>query len=453
MLKLFITLFLCGALKKWANTFLSSFFLFLVLFCRGPTIHSIVYAGLEVDFFGWALMLLSFWVVFLALLRRTKVKTQNKLKSIYLSILWSLLFFLLVTFRVSDILIFYLRFEICLIPILVIILGWGYQPERSSAGIYILFYTLFGSLPLFFVLIFFYKKTGFSYIFSQLTFGVHWFFFLLIMSAFLVKFPIYGVHLWLLKAHVEAPVAGSMILAGVMLKLGGYGLIRVIIIFQGLYIFKEILFSLSVWGAVVTSLSCLRHTDIKLLIARSSVVHIRTCIACLFIMSDWRVIGCIIIIIAHGLCSSGLFCVANIVYERRHRRRILINKGLLNLIPSLSLWWFLLVVANLAGPPSLNLIGEIILLNSLISWRNLTIFFLALLGFFSAGYSLYLYSLTQHGSFTKGIICADNGKSLEFLLMINHVTPLCALVLRFHYIYCFNSLNKILFCGDRDILI
>ena len=187
----------------------------------------------------------------------------------------------------SDFIFFYLRFESCLIPIFFIIFGWGYQPERAQAGIYMLFYTLFGSLPLFFLIVN-KRNCGIGYMYDL---GVlnreSIVFFVFLVGAFLVKFPIYSVHLWLLKAHVEAPVAGSIILAGVILKLGGYGLIRFLpSTVNAPSLFREIILCLSLWGGVVVSLRCLRQIDMKLLIARSSVVHIRICIGGLFVLRE-----------------------------------------------------------------------------------------------------------------------------------------------------------------------
>jgi len=160
------------------------------------------------------------------------------------------------------------------------------------------------------------------------------------MLAFLVKLPIYGVHFWLPKAHVEAPVAGSIILAGVLLKLGGYGVFRVIIMFNfiSLSYFNRLIISVSLVGALLVGLICMRQVDIKSLIAYSSVCHMALVIGGLLSFSYWGLRGTLVLMLAHGLCSSGLFCLSNIIYERLFTRRLIIIKGLLLIFPSLSLW-------------------------------------------------------------------------------------------------------------------
>lgn len=124
--------------------------------------------------------------------------------------------------------------------------------------------------------------------------------------------------------------------------------------------------------------------------------------------------------VAHGLCSSGLFCLANVNYERLGRRSLYLNKGLINVIPSLSLWWFLLSSSNMAAPPSLNLMGEIMLINSLVAYDSFNMVGLILLSFFGAAYSLYLYSYSQHGKVYSGLYSFSSGNVREYLLILLH---------------------------------
>nr|YP_008239001.1 NADH dehydrogenase subunit 4 [Pachygrapsus crassipes]AGO20489.1 NADH dehydrogenase subunit 4 [Pachygrapsus crassipes] len=390
--------------------------------------------GLGLDFVSYIMIYLSVWIMFLIIIASERVKATDNFQAMFIMVNLFLLLSLLITFSSLNYLLFYISFEMSLIPTLILILGWGYQPERIQAGIYMLFYTLTLSLPLLGSLLFLYTKEGSLTFFlssplaGQDYLSVIWYFSSVL--AFLVKLPMYAFHLWLPKAHVEAPVAGSMILAGVLLKLGGYGLIRVLVLFQKVGLsFAWLWVSVSLLGGVMVSLLCLRQVDMKSLIAYSSVVHMSMVLSGLMVFSWWGLMGGIVVMVGHGLCSSGLFCLANMVYERVGSRSLLISKGLLSFMPSMGLWWFLLSVGNMAAPPTLNLFGEISLIVGLVSWSKLSMLSLALLSFFGASYTLYMYSLSQHGSMFHGLYSCSSGKVREYLVLFLHWLPLNILIL------------------------
>nr|ALO76966.1 NADH deshydrogenase subunit 4 [Scraptia sp. SCR03] len=389
-----------------------------------------LYMSLGIDLLSFYMILLSIWICGLMLMASEKIFC-NKMSSVFFYFnMLVLTLSLILLFCSMNLFFFYLFFEISLIPTLILIMGWGYQPERLQAGVYLLFYTLFASLPMMIAIFLNYKmNNSLDFVFLNCTF-MSLMMFISMNLVFFIKIPMYLLHLWLPKAHVEAPVSGSMILAGIMLKLGGYGLMRVFMMFLNFgLVFNIYLISLSLVGGVIVSFICIVQSDMKSLIAYSSVAHMGMAFSGILTMNYWGFQGCLVMMIAHGLCSSGLFSIANISYERVMSRSLYLNKGMINLIPSLSLWWFLLVSSNMAAPPSLNLLGEIMLINSIIGFFSGNMGFLIFISFFSAVYSLYLFSFSQHGKFSM-VLSMSFVNVREYLLLMLHWLPLNILILK-----------------------
>nr|YP_007316879.1 NADH dehydrogenase subunit 4 [Rasbora steineri]AFV13110.1 NADH dehydrogenase subunit 4 [Rasbora steineri] len=355
---------------------------------------------------------------------------------LYISLLASLQTFLIMAFGATEIIMFYIMFEATLIPTLIIITRWGNQAERLNAGIYFLFYTLAGSLPLLVALLLLQQTTGtLSMLILQYTQPLsldswgHKIWWAGCLMAFLVKMPLYGVHLWLPKAHVEAPVAGSMVLAAILLKLGGYGMMRMMIVLDAFN--KELAYPfiiLALWGIIMTGSICLRQTDLKSLIAYSSVSHMGLVAGGILIQTTWGFSGAIALMVAHGLTSSMLFCLANTTYERVHSRTMILIRGLQMIFPLAATWWFIANLANLALPPLPNLVGELTIITTMFNWSPWTITLTGMGTLITASYSLYMFLMTQRGQTPNHITNLPPYHTREHLLMALHLIPIILLV-------------------------
>uniref|UniRef100_R9W4B3 NADH-ubiquinone oxidoreductase chain 4 n=1 Tax=Spinibarbichthys denticulatus TaxID=75369 RepID=R9W4B3_SPIDN len=393
---------------------------------------------LATDPLSTPLLVLTCWLLPLMILASQNHINPEPIsrQRLYITLLASLQTFLIMAFGATEIIMFYIMFEATLIPTLIIITRWGNQTERLNAGTYFLFYTLAGSLPLLVALLLLQQSTGTLSMLVlqysqplQLNSWAHMIWWAGCLIAFLVKMPLYGVHLWLPKAHVEAPVAGSMVLAAVLLKLGGYGMMRMMVMLDPLS--KELAYPfiiLALWGIIMTGSICLRQTDLKSLIAYSSVSHMGLVAGGILIQTPWGFSGAIILMIAHGLVSSALFCLANTAYERTHSRTMILARGLQMIFPLTAMWWFIANLANLALPPLPNLMGELMIITTLFNWSPWTILLTGLGTLITAAYSLYMFLMSQRGPTPNHIMGLQPFHTREHLLMTLHLIPVILLV-------------------------
>lgn len=403
LMMVIITLFVCLLIDRWHLTIRVIFLImpFLVSKFYAPILSIRAENSLLVlDNFSNSLICLTVWVRGIVLIVSTYILHAQKIHRYFHSLCVLQCILLVLTFRVHHIILFYFLFEGCILPTFLIILVWGITPERLRAGVYIFIYTLCASLPMLIGLLFiFHTEHTISYLMNIS--NIPSFVVCMILLAFIVKLPIYIFHLWLPKAHVEAPVGGSIYLAGVLLKLGPYGLYRLMSITMIESWVVHTISTIRLFGAIARAVICIRLTDIKIMVAYASVSHIGITMFSILTNTGIGILGAKLMLVAHGLRRAILFSIVNFYYEWTHTRSILVNRGMLHAAPSLAFWWFIGILANIGIPPSLNMVREVFMFGGILSVEQAEFaiipWMIVLYSVLTLVYRINLYTNVHHG--------------------------------------------------------
>ncbi|MBV9077420.1 MAG: NADH-quinone oxidoreductase subunit M, partial [Methylobacteriaceae bacterium] len=309
-------------------------------------------------------------------------------------------------FAAGDLVLFYLFFEAGLIPMFLIIGIWGGK-RRIYASFKFFLYTLLGSVLMLLAILAMYWEAGTTDIQALLQHrfpvSMQTWLWLAFFASFAVKMPMWPVHTWLPDAHVEAPTAGSVILAGILLKMGGYGFIRFSLPMfpdASLY-FQPLVYALSIVAIIYTSLVALMQEDIKKLIAYSSVAHMGFVTMGLFSMNAQGIQGAMFQMVSHGLVSGALFLCVGVVYDRMHTREIAAYGGLVHRMPLYAVAMLVFTMANVGLPGTSGFVGEFLTMMGAFRSNPWVGFFSAFGVILSAGYALWLYSRVVYGRLEK----------------------------------------------------
>nr|WDA66138.1 NADH dehydrogenase subunit 4 [Phymatolithon calcareum] len=312
-------------------------------------------------------------------------------------------FFLIQVFSVLDLFLFYVYFESVLMPMFLIIGIWGSRERKVRAAYQFFLYTLVGSLLMLIALLSIYFITGttdlqilWNFNFSETQ---QFFFWLAFFASFAVKIPMVPFHIWLPEAHAEAPTAGSVILAGVLLKMGGYGFLRFSIPMFPLatIYFTPLVYTLSLIAALYASLTTLRQVDLKKIIAYSSVAHMGFVTIGIFTLNTQGIEGSILLMLSHGLVSSALFLCVGILYDRYKTRIIKYYGGLVQVMPIFVTFFLFFSFANIGFPGTSSFIGELLVLLGAFQSNIFLTFVTAFSIILSAGYSIWLLNRISFG--------------------------------------------------------
>lgn len=409
--------------------FSSTFLLFYMMISCFSFNSSYCFIGIIFDETSLFLVYITCFVVFISFMFTFSI-ISSKIRVVILFILLVCSF----VFFTDSIFLLYFFYECSLIPILYIIIKWGSYPERSMRAIILLLYTAVFTFPfLFFIFYFFLVNGSIDFNLYSNFYNTSLFTSIIIFMAFAVKLPIYGLHFWLPIAHVEAPTFGSIILAGVLLKLGGAGLIR-FSVFMDFTILKTYLLGYFLVFLCYTTLVCCFQSDFKRLVAYSSVSHIITIPIILFSSRFVGLKGLISVIFLHGLRSPLMFILVGIIYSYSSTRQHILVRGLVTYRPLLSFIIVLSFFFTLSAPPFPSFIGEVFFAISSIAIWVYSFFFVLVFLFLSIVYNLLWLSSIN---FLNQIMSLNYSFIISFRIFLPLVLSLFFLPLRFSLLFMF----------------
>lgn len=331
---------------------------------------------------------------------------------------------LIAVFSVLDLLLFYIFFESILIPMFLIIGIWGARERKIHAAYQFFLYTLLGSVLMLLGIIYIYKEVGTTHVeilltthFNENLQKILW---LAFFASFAVKVPMVPVHIWLPEAHVEAPTAGSVLLAGILLKLGTYGFLRFSIPMfpEASIYFTPLIYTMSVIAIIYTSLITLRQIDLKKIIAYASVGHMNFVTLGIFSLNIQGIEGSLLVMLSHGVVSSALFLCVGILYDRYKTRIMKYYRGLTLVMPLFSIIFLCFTLANMSVPGTSSFVGEFLILNGIFQVNIITTILASSGIILGAAYSIWLYNRIAFGSISNYIYKYNDINKKEFITIL-----------------------------------
>jgi len=351
---------------------------------------------------------------------------------------------LVLTFSTLDILYFYVLFESLLIPMFILIGVWGARERKIKAAYYFFLYTLFGSLFMLFGIFYLYFLTGSTNYFvllnSQLASEQQNVIWLCFFLAFAVKMPLFPLHIWLPEAHVEAPTVGSMLLASLLLKLGGYGFLRFSLTFlsEGSNHFAPLVSTCALLGVIYGSLSTVRQIDLKRIIAYSSVAHMNLVMLGLFSYNQQGLEGAVYLMVGHGVVSAALFFCVGVLYDRHHSRLLRYYSGVVTVMPLFCGMFFAFTLANMSFPGTSNFLGELLVFLGIFAGNSTVLLFSTAGIVLGAVYSTWLFNRVAFGTLKTTYISEFTDLTRrEFLILLSLLIPMLLLGLTASFVLDF----------------